>query len=169
MSKNSVSITVTEALYFGTDSVVKVEKDFGEDKVLVETPRLVGYKVKNTGSKSVGYKTSEYYKNSDNMLVYKPVDGTLEPGDEIYLTRKYMTIFAAQPEIMFVLSNGKMSKSETLPAPEGYKLDVELESYFVDFDKDSKHAEIQIGELAGTAYTLKSEYEKTFGYLYRAV
>ena len=96
----------------------------------------------------------------------------LKPGEYVDLTRKYMTIFCARPEISFILSNGKIVR--------GYKgksaetVDEELERYYFRFTRDKNgvlkkindsNVKIEIADKIDGDWVVKDEFVKTFGFL----
>lgn len=85
----------------------KASADAGTRKVKPAS-NIVGYTVKNVGDKPIQYETAVYSQDENGEYKAEQVTRTLEPGQEVALTRKYMTILTARPEFSFTLANGKM-------------------------------------------------------------
>lgn len=172
----SNSLEVVNTLGFGDKGSIEVDKTqpVGADgkRPLKNTAAIVGYRVKNIGEAPIQYKTEEYTKNEDGVWVGQLVEKTLNAGESVELTRKYMTILCAEPEISFKLSNGKMVRGSK--SVKNGDQDAELEAYYFVFaDSDSKvnddaikdRVDRKVKTETGYKYVVAEEYETTFGYL----
>ena len=90
------------------------------------------------------------------------------------LTRQWMTVFCAQPEVSFKLANGKIIKGSGSKNNKDFTS--ELESYYFCFDKDENgnrpqinddEVKLNVGERdeATGKWKVKVEFVETFGYL----
>lgn len=149
-------------------------KDGRDPRVVVPTSIVVGYRVSNIGDTPIKYITEEFSANKEGEFVGKRVEKTLEPGGTADLARKYMTMFCAQPEISFRLSNGKIVRGPA-NVPSG-DVDGELEAHYFTFDpktglkvnSDEVKLNISTKKKDGkgqTRWVVKPEFEKAFGYL----
>lgn len=175
----SEKVAVVNTLGFGEGgNLVAKEPVPGEDgegkRILVPTSKIVGYLVQNVGDVPIPYVTEEFEKNSEGIWVGRKTEKVLAPGEKVALSRKYMTIFCARPEISFSLKNGKI----VTKAPKDSKhrdLEALLESYYFVFNDpnlkvNSDEVKVNIGQKKkmpdGTVkWVVKPEFEKTFGYL----
>lgn len=173
---NSVIVVNTLGYGEGGNIVVdEVTKNLPKDqRRLVPTSQIVGYRVKNVGNVAIKYLTEEYVQNKeDGTWVGNRVQKVLEPGEVADLTRKYMTIFCAQPEISFQLANGKIVRGSSTVKPGD--VEGELEAHYFTFNNkevkvNSDEVKLNIAtkkkQADGTfKWVVKPEFEKTFGYL----
>lgn len=96
----------------------------------------------------------------------------VKPGEQVDLTRQYMTMLCAKPEISLTLANGKVIRGSR--AKSASTLKEELESYYFRFDRDEKGklkqindegVKINVGNKVKGAWVVKDEFVETFGYL----
>lgn len=167
----SDSVQVENSLGFGDKGNIIVDKT-KEERNLIETSQIVGYRVKNIGSQPIKYQTEEWKLGEDGLYESTKVEKELAPGGVADLTRKYMTIFCARPEISFTLANGKIIKGSGAKTAKTF--DSELESYYFRFNKDENGVQKQIndddvklnvGKKVGDEWVVKSKFVSTFGYL----
>lgn len=167
----SDSVQVENSLGFGDKGNIIVDKT-KEERTLIETSQIVGYRVKNIGSQPIKYQTEEWKLGEDGLYESTKVEKELAPGGVADLTRKYMTIFCARPEISFTLANGKIIKGSG--AKTAKTLDSELESYYFRFNKDENGVQkqindddvkINVGKKVGDKWVVKPKFVSTFGYL----
>jgi hypothetical protein len=101
----SDKLAVVNTLGYGENGNIIVDeatKNLPKDqRKLVTTSQIVGYRVQNIGDAPVKYLTEEFTKDAEGVFVGARVEKTAKPGEFIDLTRKYMTIFCSQPEISF--------------------------------------------------------------------
>lgn len=169
------SVEMVNTLGYGKGGNIIVDKENStrnddgsiKERKLVQTPKIVGYALKNIGNEVIPYTTEVYTKNAEGVYVGEVVQREFKPGETIVLNRKYMTMFCSAPEFGLALANGKMiesSKKKTGSADEM------LTSYYFSFSKDlnldvnSDEVKISIGE----DKNIKPEYLETFGYLCNA-
>ncbi len=176
----SDSIAVVKTLGYGEGGNIIVDeatKHLPKDqRKLVSTSQIVGYRVANIGQTPIKYLTEEFTKNAEGVYEGARVEKVLEPGGQVDFTRKYMTIFTAQPEISFQLSNGKIVRGSGTVKPGD--VDGELEAhYFVFNDKtvkvNSDTMKINVAapkkdKEGNKKWVVKPEFEKVFGYLNNA-
>lgn len=174
------SIAVVNTLGYGDSGNIVVDQNAkpaeGKTRALVSTSQIVGYKIQNNGAQPIKYMTEVYAKNEQGVWVGQKTEKILEPGAYADLTRKYMTIFCAQPEISFQLANGKIIRGSG--SVKSGDIDAELEAhYFVFSDKDAKVNSDTIKlnvakkgktEDGTTKWIVKDEFAETFGYLNNA-
>lgn len=171
----SDSIEVVNTLGFGDKGNLVVDKSAStmDDRKLASTSAIIGYSVRNIGTEPIKYMTEEYAKGEDGKWVGKTTEKILEPGGTAYLSRQYMTMLCAQPEISFQLSNGKIIKGS---GGKGTAKDIkaELESYYFAFNRDASgykkqvnddEVKLNVGVREGDTWVVKPEFELTFGYL----
>lgn len=175
-------IEVIKPLCF-KDNGNMVEDKSGSKRVLVKTSKNVGYKIRNNSNIEVPYVTETFAKNEEGAWVGTQVEALLKPGEEICLARKWMTLFASQPELSLKFSNGRMLRGsatmEIKADMDSEAIDRELEAYyFAFFDADKKVNDDKIKEQIGepiveigpdgkekTVWIVKDEYASVFGFL----
>ena len=165
----SNSIKVVNTLGHGKDGNIVVDKSVaGEGRALKATSAICGYIFENIGSEAIEYTTEEYAQDETGKYVGTVVKKTLAPGDKVALTRQYMTMFCAQPEISFTLANGKIVSSSKKNAK---SIKEELSAYYFSFNKDDNGNAIQVNDdevklsVDDADGKVKPEYVTTFGYL----
>lgn len=164
----SSSIRVVNTLGAGKGGNIVVDKSAGEGRPLKPTSQIVGYKIQNVGTESIEYTTEEYTKDETGKWVGNVVQRTLAPNETIDLTRQYMTMFCAQPEISFTLANGKIVNSSKKNAK---SMKEELAAYYFSFNKDENGNSLQVNDdevklaVDDENGVVKPEYEKVFGYI----
>lgn len=171
----SDSIEVVNTLGYGKGGNIIVDKvnskkdENGritkDGRVIIPTPKIVGYVLKNIGSETIPYKTEVYTQNEQGVYVGEVVEKQFAPGETIQLNRKWMTAFCASVEIAFKLANGKMVESSKKSKTNNP--DEKLSAYYFTFDKeigsDVNNDEIKLS--IGTDRKIAPEYLETFGYL----
>lgn len=166
----SNSLFVVNTLGFGKGGNIIVDKNAStsSERKLKPTSAICGYKIKNIGTEAIEYQTEEFEKDATGKWVGSVVRKTLQPGDTADLTRQYMTMLCAQPEISFTLANGKIVSSSKKNAK---TLKEELAAYYFSFNKNEDgttpavnddEVKLSVDDENGV---VKPEYEATFGYL----
>jgi hypothetical protein len=163
----SASLKVVNTLGYGAGGNIVLDKNSkGGDRQLKPTSQIVGYSVQNIGSEAIEYTTEVWTKGEDGKYTSQVVSKTFAPGETINLTRQYMTMFCAQPEISFTLSNGKIVASSRKGAK---SLKEELSSYYFSFNKGDDDAirvnDDEVKLAVDVDGVVKPEYTETFGYL----
>lgn len=172
--KLSASVEVTHSLGFGDSGNIIVDKSASskENRVLTTTSAIVGYRVANIGSEPIKYVTEVWTQDETGKYVPTKTEKVLAPGGHADLTRQYMTMFCAQPEISFQLANGKIIKGAGSKGAKSVK--AELESYYFAFSKDENgnkkqinddDVKLNVGEKAGDKWVVKAEFIESFGFL----
>lgn len=170
----SDSLEVVNSLGFGEGGNIVVDKESKERK-LIPTSQIVGYRVKNVGTEPIKYKTEEWKKGNNGSYESTVVEKEVKPGEQVDLTRQYMTMLCAKPEISLTLANGKVIRGSR--AKSASTLKEELESYYFRFDRDEKGklkqindegVKINVGNKVKGAWVVKDEFVETFGYLNNA-
>ena len=160
---NSIKVVNTLGAYMG-GNIVEDKSSTADKRVLKPITKNVGYRLQNIGSEAIEYTTEEYTKDEAGVWVGTKVRKTFAPGEQIDLTRQYMTMFCAQPEISFTLSNGKiMASSKKNPR----NIQEELSSYYFKFDDDQikvNDDEVKLS-VVDENNVVKPEFEKTFGFI----
>lgn len=176
-------IEVVNTLGYKDDGNMVQNKKDGV-RTLEKTSKIVGYILKNNGKKGIPYRTEVFTKNEQGVWVGKDVEMTLKPGETIMLARKWMTLLTSQPEISFMLANGRMLRGSATSEVgsndmDNESIDRELEAYyFVYNDKTKKvnddRIKKNIGEMVlevgadgkeKESWRVLPEYEATFGFL----
>lgn len=165
----SNSLMVVNTLGAGKNGNIVVDKNSkAEGRQLKPTSQIVGYKVKNIGTEAIEYTTEVFAADENGKYVGTVVTKTIKPGETINLTRQYMTMFCAQPEISFTLENGKIVSSSKKNAK---TLKEELSAYYFSFNKAEDGTQIQVNDdevklsVDDENGVVKPEYVETFGYL----
>lgn len=172
--KLSASVEVVNSLGFGDSGNIIVDKTKStkDSRTLAVTSMIVGYRVANIGDEPIKYQTEVWEQDETGKYVPSKTEKVLAPGGTADLTRQYMTIFCAQPEISFQLANGKIIKGSGAKGDKGIK--AELESYYFAFAKDESGVKKQIndddvklnvGEKVGDKWVVKAEFVESFGFL----
>lgn len=170
----SNSVEVVNSLGFGESGNIIVDKSAStkDDRKLAVTSAIVGYRVANVGEEPIKYATEVWAPDESGKYVATRAEKVLVPGATADLTRQYMTIFCAQPEISFQLRNGKIIKGSGSKGDKGLK--AELESFYFSFSKDENgnkrqinddDVKLNVGEKVGDKWVVKAEFVETFGYL----
>lgn len=168
----SKDLEVVNTLGYGKGGNIIVDKaaSTATDRKLTATSQIVGYIVKNIGSEAMKYTTEVYTQDETGKYVGQVVEKTLAPGATVALTRQYMTMFCAQPEISFTLANGKIVASSRKAAKNSVK--EELASYYFSFNKGEDGTALQVNdnEVKISIDTdgdgiVKPEFIETFGFL----
>lgn len=168
----SESLEVVNTLGFGDSGNIVVDKTKVDGRALAVTSAIVGYKVKNIGSEPVKYTTEVFAQDETGKYVGTKQDAFIAPGGTADLTRQYMTMLCAIPEISFQLANGKVIRGS---GARGQKsLQAELEAYYFSFNKDEDgnkprvnddDVKLNVGEKVGGQWVVKPEYVDAFGFL----
>ena len=173
----SKSLEVVNSLGFGDNGniIVDKSKSTDENRALTTTSVIVGYRVRNIGDQPIPYKTEVWTRDEAGKYVAQKVEKHIAPGATADLTRQYMTMLCAQPEISFQLANGKVIRGSGNKASRG-DIKAELEAYYFSFDK-SLNLQINTDEVklnvgvkgADGKWTVKPDFAETFGYLENTV
>jgi len=166
----SKSVRVVNTLGYGKGGNIVVDKakSTDEKRELKQTSAICGYVIENIGNEAIEYQTEEFKKDETGKFVGTVVKKTLAPGAKAQLTRQYMTMFCAVPEISFTLENGKIVSSSKKNAK---TLKEELSAYYFSFNKDENGNALQVNDdevklsVDDADGKVKPEYELTFGYL----
>lgn len=171
----SNSIEVVNTLGFGDSGNIVVDKanTTTEGRALAVTSQIIGYRVRNIGTEPIKYQTEVWSQGEDGKYVASKAEKTLAPSETADLTRQYMTIFTAQPEISFQLANGKIIKGSGSRGDKSIK--AELESHYFRFDKAEDGTKKQVNDdtiklnvgkkVDGDKWVVKEEFVETFGFL----
>lgn len=168
----SDSIEVVNTLGCGTGGgLIRKEESKNSDKRELEaTPKIVGYSVKNVGETPITYQTEVWsLDEATGKYVASAVEKVMNPGDVIYLTRRFMTTLCARPEISFVLKNGSMISGSS---KKNKTTEEKLSSFYFKFAADtglavnSDAVKVSIDEEgADGKRVVKPEFVETFGYI----
>ena len=161
----SESLQVINTLGYGKSGNIVVDKT-KENRQLTQTSQIVGYSLKNIGTEAIAYQTEKFAADETGKFVGTVVEKTLAPGETINLSRKYMTMLCAKPEISFTLSNGKIVAS----SKKTKTLDEQLAAYYFTFDKDESGYKPEVNDdeiklSIDVDGIVKPEYVEDFGYL----
>ena len=168
----SGALEVINTLGFGDSGNIVVDKakSTKDDKELVVTSQIIGYRFKNIGKTPVKYRTETWAQGADGKFVATNTEKTLAPGATCDLSRQFTTMFCAQPEISFQLANGKIIKGS-----KGNKsIKDELESYYFKFNKgengetkqvNDDSIKLNVGQKVGDKWVVKPEFVEAFGFL----
>lgn len=168
----SDSIEVVNTLGFGDSGNIVVDRTKTDERSLAVTSAIVGYRVRNLGSEPIKYTTEIYAQDETGKYVGTKQEMFLAPGATADLTRQYMTMLAAIPEISFQLANGKIIRGSGAKGEKSLK--AELEAYYFSFNKDENGVKLQVnddsvklnvGEKVNGKWVVKPEFVETFGFL----
>lgn len=171
----SDKVSVKNSLGFGDSGNIVVDraKSTKDERALTTTSVIVGYRIENIGKDPITYQTEVYSQNAEGKFVGEKVEKVLAPGATADLTRQYMTMFCAQPEIAFVLANGKVKRGSGKASSKG-DVKAELEAFYFSFDSslniqiNADEVKLNVGEKVGDKWQVKPEFIETFGYLNNA-
>lgn len=177
MNSWSKNLQVVNSLGFGDNGNIVRDKSKGE-KGLAETSQIVGYMVKNIGSEPYKYRTEKWAKNEETgKYEATSITAVLAPGEVVPMTRAFLTMFAACPEVGFQLANGRIVRGSSRRTDKGGSMKQELEAYYFAFYRggDAETSDVNVNsdefklnisskEADGT-WHVKPEYLETFGYL----
>ena len=166
----SNSIKVVHTLGYGKGGNIVVDKNASssDKRALKPTSAICGYEIQNIGDEAIEYQTEEFAQDETGKFVGTVIKKVLAPGATACLTRQYMTMFCAQPEISFTLANGKIVSSSKKNAK---NLKEELAAYYFSFNKDESGTAPQVNDdevklsVDDENGKVKPEYVATFGYL----
>ena len=179
----SHSIRVVNSLGWGDKgnivvdhSATKVGADGKTERALASTSVIVGYRVENTGDQPIPYQCNEWHMDENGKYVSQRVQKTLAAnGGQADLSRVDMTALCSVPEIAFTLANGKVMRGSASAGRDPKRpasLEDELGAYYFSFDAEAKlnvnsdDVKLNVGvKGADGKWTLKPEFESTFGYL----
>lgn len=176
MHSLSKNVEVVNSLGFGENGNIIVDKSKStkENRALTTTSVIVGYRIRNIGAEPIPYKTENWVQGEDGRYVAQKVEKVMAPGATADLTRQYMTMFCAQPEISFQLANGKVIRGSGNKAARG-DIKAELEAYYFAFDKsvdlqiNADEVKLNVGEKgADGKWHVRKEFVDSFGYLENA-
>lgn len=167
----SNSLEVVHTLGFSERGSIIVDetKTNANKRGLAQTPAIVGYEVRNCGSEPIEYKTGVCTADAEGTYTSEEVVRVMNPGDVVFLTRKYMTMLCARPEISFTLKNGKVIKGSG--ANNTKSVEAMLESFYFTFFKElgmkvnSDEVKIRIDDTIDGHNVIKPEYVEAFGTL----
>lgn len=165
----SNSLEVVHTLGFGEHGSIIVDeaKTTATKRGLAQTSAIVGYEVRNCGDQPIQYKTGVCTPDANGVYTSEEVTRVLNPGETAYLTRKYMTILCACPEISFTLRNGTIVKGSG--ATNTHDQEAILKCFYFTFDKDlnmkvnSDEVKVRIDDVVDGHSVVKSEYVEAFG------
>lgn len=167
----SQSLEVTHTLTYSDKGGLIVDPNGKEQRGLLNVPRIVGYEVRNCGTTPIPYKTAVCEKNADGIYTETTTDAVLQPGATAYLTRQYMTMLCAMPEISFKLKNGRIAKGSSNTKDKKSTRDA-LEAFYFTFDKklgmsvNGATVAVPVAVESGDGHwVVKPEFEETFGFL----
>lgn len=168
LRSQSESLAVVATLGHGTRGNIVVDKEAqaatGERKIK-ETTAIVGYEVKNIGAEPITYKTEVWTMGEDGKYVADVVEKTINPGETVALTRKFMTLLCARPEISFTLSNGKIISQLKKDKP----VDEMLSAFYFQFNDGTAVNDDKVKKAIDYdndgVRVVKDEYIEAFGYL----
>jgi hypothetical protein len=165
----SGSLKVINTLGAGKNGNIIVDKNAkSEGRTLKSVSQIVGYKVQNIGDEAIEYTTEVFAQDATGKWVGTVVTKNFMPGETICLTRQYMTMLCARPEISFTLANGKIVSSSKKNAK---SLKEELSAYYFSFTKEEDGTQIQVNDdevklaVDNADGSVKAEYVETFGYI----
>lgn len=167
----SDSIEVVNTLGFGEGGNIVVDKTKAE-RTIITTSAIVGYRISNIGDEPIKYITELYSQDENGKYVGTKKEMVLAPGETTELTRQYMTMLAAIPEISFQLANGKITRGAGAKGDKSIK--AELEAYYFKFDKDENgykpqvnddSVKLNVGEKVDGTWVVKPEFVEIFGFL----
>lgn len=164
-------LEVVNTLGFGDSGNIVVDRT-KEERTLKPTSAIVGYKLRNNGDEPIKYVTEVYAPDESGKWVGTKQEKFIEPGGMADLTRQYMTMLCAIPEISFQLSNGKIIRGAGAKGETSVK--DELEAYYFAFNKQEDGTKLQvnddevklnIAEKVDGGWVVKAEYQEAFGFL----
>lgn len=171
---NSLEVVNTLGTVHGKGNVINDKSAVGPDgkRVLKPVTTICGYTVKNVGSEAIPYTTEVFAEDPESgKWVGTVVQKSIAPGETIALTRKYMTMLCAIPEISFTLKNGKIILGSSSKKARVKSVDEELSSCYFKFNKDEEsgtqiavnddEVKLSIDDADGK---VKAEYCETFGF-----
>lgn len=173
----SDSLVVVNSLGFGEGGniVVDKEKSTKEKREFINTSAVVGYRIKNEGNTPIKYQTEVWAADETGKYVATKTEKVLAPGATCELSRPYMTMLCCQPEISFILKNGKIIRGSGSKGDRDAK--TELSAYYFSFTEEADgtrkqinadDVKLNVGEKIGDKWVVKPEFVDTFGYLNNA-
>lgn len=169
----SGAVTVAASLgWSDSGSIIqKTKKTETADRTLQSVSGIVGYVITNNGSVAIPYTTEEFKKGADGIWVGTQVSKKLAPKGTANLSRKYMTIFASQPEISMEFANGAMTRSSR--SNDNNSVDGELAAYYfnpapetgivVNSDEFKRQIGRKVKQGDKEVWVVKDEYAADFG------
>ena len=170
----SDKLEVVNSLGFGENGNIVVDHSKSSDskRALTTTSVIVGYRIRNIGDEAIKYQTESWTQGEDGKYVATRVERALAPGATADLTRQYMTMLCAQPEISFTMANGKVIRGSGKMG--GNDIKAELEAYYFSFNKElnkqinADEVKLNVGQKVGDKWVVKPDFVDTFGYLNNA-
>lgn len=171
----SDTIEVVNTLGYGDGGNIVVDKAAkqnaaakgAEDRKLVPTSKIVGYKVRNCGTEPISYDAEIWTKGADGIYTSSTETRTMQPGQVVNMTRVTLTLLTCRPEFDFTLRNGKIvSSSASSKAGKG-DIQAELARYYFSFNSEEKKevngddVKLRIDD----GGTVLPEYAEVFGFL----
>jgi len=170
----SDALEVVNSLGWGDKGNIVLNPDETSEERLLPVSKNVGYRVINNGDDAIQYQTEVWaYDEQAGKFIGTPVTKVIAPGQTADLSRMYMTMFAARPEVSFRFANGIVVKgSGSKAAKTGLK--GELETYHFRFEKDEAgekkqinddSVKLNVGEKIGGKWVVKQQFQEVFGFL----
>lgn len=170
----SASLEVVHTLGYGKGGglIRKGEGPYNKDekRELEQTPKIVGYEVKNVGDKPITYRTEVWsLDEATGKYVASEAELSIAPGETVNLTRKYMSMLCARPEFSFTLRNGIMINGSSKKCKTA---DEKLAAFHFKFNpeekknvnSDSVKLSIDEEDESGNR-VIKANYVSVFGFL----
>lgn len=174
MHSLSKSLRVENVFGFGDKGnlIAVPSKDPNKKRGLEAVSQNVGYRVKNIGDKPIEMNTTNWKNRGDGVFVQDGIVAVkVLPGKSIDLARSMFVANCARTEISFLLENGKVVPSSATYSNMGNSIEKYLDSHYFAFSdgsnvNDTTKIKINIAQQdkAGK-WTVKPEFEKTFGFL----
>lgn len=175
----SGSIEITRILGYGVNNNIiknkegktKINEKTNKEFVIREaTSANVGVVIKNIGTEAIDVQTEVYQQNEAGVYVGTPTVVKLVPGQEMQLTRKYLTLLASKVEFSMNFANGKLVAGHSDAKGD---FDEYLSSFYFRYtdptmsvNDDNNKTAIDIDVEGRRVVT--EQYVATFGYLNNA-
>lgn len=132
--------------------------------VVKDSPKNVGFIIKNNGTAAIEYVTSECTKGADGQYVVTKKNASLAPGQAAPIRKTDLTALLAAPAFSFRAANGKFTPKAGCSAA-NITLAERLECYTFSFAEGSiNDRQEQIGEKdANGKWFVRDEYKSLFG------
>lgn len=179
----SKSIRVVNSCgYADKEGIIEIKK--GDNKLpkgqtgreVGRTSKIVGYIIENIGNEPITFTNGVWSKNAEGVYVEEQIEDVINPGEKKPISRKYLTIMAVRPEFSLTLENGRVvGSSSTAKAKSAEAL---IESYHFKFNDSTNTVhddrvkiaiadkkEVMVDGVAKDVWTVKPEFEATFGNL----
>jgi len=162
-------LEVVKALTYTDQGGLKLAGVEGNTRKLVPKSEIVGYIVKNLSDQPVQYTTMDWVLDpATGRWEGEKVRRVLQPGESVALSKKYFTLLASDPAILFKFSNGdcriRFSEDPQKVLTSGYF--VRSDDKSVNDEDFSERIDIKRKDKDGKdVYIIKKEYERVFGFL----